>query len=650
MAAENLLPLASTHISTSHSRKADYFSQSQENAHFCNEGSSLGGNNIPTWGWNDDSEEEPVLGQPPPPPIEIEDFNSEHLQNHKPLQISEQIIKTVDYSSYKQPEQDTNVLPEENINELPEDVVLVADSNDPDSHKSFKIVQRLGKGAFGSVYKAVHLDTNYIVALKKIAVEDLDDIVQEITMLQTSKSPRVVRYAALDAFIKFQYFCRYYGHYFYDDYLWIVMEYCPVGSMSDIMLLVRDKGIDEKIIAAVCKAVLLGLNYLHHSKKVHRDIKPENILISQTGQIKLGDFGISSQLTSLNSKKISIVGTPHFMAPEIIQGSGYDSKADIWSLGITAIDLAQAEPPRFEIPSSKVIWMIPQCPPPALKNPQKFSPEFNHFIAYTLVKDPEKRPSAAQLLEHPFLIDGTPSTTSTMIQALLQEAITAINEAGSNEAAIKRAKARIKIREKEEKLAAQNLHRPTETPPPSAAGVNTNDRIFNRYDNFNPKNRRKRMIKGKLLHFFQRRPKKEDLVARGIYYSGTPRASLELSPMENLVPPETTAPLSPPPAPEHLSEHTLPPPTLFTPPLPLSPSKLRTNSTHLESPTTAPEGNIKLGSKSSSRGSKEYEKGIEVNDKSEESNTKRLSRKLEKSATIATFFGLRKGKKGVDQK
>jgi len=169
--------------------------------------------------------------------------------------------------------------------------------------------------------------------------------------------------------------------------------------------------------------------------------------------VKLADFGVSSQLTSREKKNVTVVGTPYFMAPEVVQGiSGYDSKADIWSLGISAIDMAQAEPPRFEIAPSKVIWMIPHYPPPTLKNPLSFSPTLNHFIAFTLVKDPVNRPTAEQLLGHPFITDD--EKASGAFEDLIKEALDMIATVGSREVAIKQAKARMRQREQEARKTA----------------------------------------------------------------------------------------------------------------------------------------------------------------------------------------------------
>jgi len=250
------------------------------------------------------------------------------------------------------------------------------------------------------------------------------------------------------------------------------------------------------------------LCYLHESRKVHRDVKPENILITTAGLVKLADFGVSAQIPTVDHKKISIVGTPYFMAPEVVSANGgYNEKADIWSLGISAIDMAQTEPPRFEIPPSKVIWMIPHFPPPTLKFPQNFTSTFNHFIAFCLVKDPSVRPSAEQLLQHPFLTDHQ-STIHFELSDALQDCHVIVKEAGGIELALKKARARKRLEKQESAIS-----------PPSIISINNtgqDDAAPDHRKKEQKKDRKKKIIKGKLAHFFTRRPKVEDILKKGI--------------------------------------------------------------------------------------------------------------------------------------
>jgi len=257
----------------------------------------------------------------------------------------------------------------------------------------FDLLSKLGEGAYGSVYKAIHKESGEVLAIKQVPVDtDLQEIIKEISIMQQCDSPYVVKY---------------FGSYFKNTDLWIVMEYCGAGSVSDCMRL-RNKTLSEDEIACICRDTLKGLEYLHLRRKIHRDVKAGNILLNTEGHAKLADFGVAGQLTDTMAKRNTVIGTPFWMAPEVIQEIGYDCKADIWSLGITTLEMAEGKPPHADIHPMRAIFMIPTKPPPTFKNPDKWSPDMQDFVLKCLVKKPEDRMSATQLLRHSFISSSKP--------------------------------------------------------------------------------------------------------------------------------------------------------------------------------------------------------------------------------------------------
>jgi serine/threonine protein kinase len=278
-------------------------------------------------------------------------------------------------------------------------------SSTADRSADLEILNLLGEGNFGAVYRARHKRTNNIVAAKIIhsAISnndsETDKIMSEIDILSRCDSPFIVGY--YECFVKPP------KKRLDNGEMWILMEFCEGGSILDLIeagggLQGHTQG--EDVIRGVCASIVLGLEYLHGPANVcHRDIKCGNVLLTNDGHVKLADFGVSAELSNTINKRKSVVGSPFWMAPEVIKESHYDGRADVWSLGITAIEMAEGQPPHANLHPMRAIFVIPTKPAPTLEDLDSWSPEMLDFIRCCCKKDPSQRYDSALLAKHTFI-------------------------------------------------------------------------------------------------------------------------------------------------------------------------------------------------------------------------------------------------------
>jgi len=267
---------------------------------------------------------------------------------------------------------------------------LINKNDDP--QELYIVKRKIGEGGFAIVYEGEVISTKEVIAIKQIELteKNMKDIATEIWIMKISDHPNLVKFH--DCFLIDK------------RNLWVVMEYMDAGSLTDIVD-AYDMGVrfTEEQISRVCFECLKGLLYLHNNNRIHRDIKSDNVLISSTGYIKLADFGYTAQLTRDRVNRTTAVGTPYWMAPEVIRGQQYKLNVDIWSLGIMIMEMAEGNPPYIEHPPLRAVFLITTKGIPGLKHKSKWTSAFLDFLDLCLTTDPEIRPTSSELLKHEFL-------------------------------------------------------------------------------------------------------------------------------------------------------------------------------------------------------------------------------------------------------
>jgi len=264
---------------------------------------------------------------------------------------------------------------------------LVNNANAKELYKNLKLI---GEGAAGEVFSAIS-KSGEKVAIKKMPInsENIKLLCTEINIMKESDHECIVQY--YDSFI------------FEGNFLWVVMEFMDGGCLTDVLEQFNTVKLSESQVAYVCERTLRALSFIHDNHRIHRDIKSDNVLINSRGDVKLADFGYAAQLTQDKQKRNTVVGTPYWMAPELIRGNDYGIKVDIWSLGIMLMEMLEGNPPYMQFPPLRALFLITTKGIPPLQNSEKWSLECRDFYSRCLEKDVDLRPDGSLLLQHPYL-------------------------------------------------------------------------------------------------------------------------------------------------------------------------------------------------------------------------------------------------------
>ncbi|CAG8435293.1 5540_t:CDS:10 [Diversispora eburnea] len=334
--------------------------------------------------------------RPPPSPSHIPSNYNQPSQPLQSLPLSPQ--SSQQQQQPKQQAQPPKKLSQERrISTMTEAQIMdklrsVVSAGDPTT--LYSKIKKVGQGASGSVYVAKSLNTNAKVAIKQMDLSHQprkELIVNEILVMKESQHPNIVNY--LDSFLV------------KSNELWVVMEYMEGGALTDV---IDNNTLEEDQIAAICHETCKGLQHLHGQNIIHRDIKSDNVLLDAYGHVKITDFGFCAKLTDQKNKRATMVGTPYWMAPEVVKQKEYGAKVDIWSLGIMAIEMIENEPPYLDEEPLKALYLIATNGTPTLKKPEKLSKDLKSFLAVCLCVDVKSRATALELLEHEFLKQACP--------------------------------------------------------------------------------------------------------------------------------------------------------------------------------------------------------------------------------------------------